>query len=92
MKRTRRALLRPNFKARLWMTVVMAPVFWMTENAPPQMKTMMMMAAALLVRLLHHAKVFTLDGESYRIKKSRKGRVNGCSQLWGHLKPLQLAA
>jgi DNA replication protein DnaC len=30
------------------------------------------MTTALLDRLLHHAKVFTLDGESYRIKKSRK--------------------
>ena len=26
---------------------------------------------ALLDRLLHHARVFTLDGESYRIKISR---------------------
>lgn len=30
------------------------------------------MTTALLDRLLHHARVFTLDGESYRIKKSRK--------------------
>lgn len=30
------------------------------------------MTTALLDRLLHHAKVFTLDGESYRIKKSKK--------------------
>jgi len=30
------------------------------------------MTPALLDRLLHHARVFTLDGESYRIKKSRK--------------------
>ncbi len=30
------------------------------------------MTTALLDRLLHHAKVFTLDGESYRIKKSGK--------------------
>jgi len=30
------------------------------------------MTTALLDRLLHHAKVFTLDGESYRIKNSRK--------------------
>jgi DNA replication protein DnaC len=30
------------------------------------------MTTALLDRLLHHANVFTLDGESYRIKKSRK--------------------
>jgi len=30
------------------------------------------MTTALLDRLLHHAKVFTLDGESYRLKKSRK--------------------
>ena len=30
------------------------------------------MTTALLDRLLHHAKVFTLDGESYRIKKPRK--------------------
>jgi DNA replication protein DnaC len=30
------------------------------------------MITALLDRLLHHARVFTLDGESYRIKKSRK--------------------
>jgi DNA replication protein DnaC len=30
------------------------------------------MTTALLDRLLHHAKVFTLDGESYRIKISRK--------------------
>ncbi len=30
------------------------------------------MTTALLDRLLHHAKVFTLDGESYRINKTRK--------------------
>ena len=30
------------------------------------------MTTALLDRLLHHAKVFNLDGESYRIKKSKK--------------------
>jgi len=30
------------------------------------------MTTALLDRLLHHAKIFTLDGESYRLKKSRK--------------------
>jgi len=30
------------------------------------------MTTALLDRLLHHARVFTLDGESYRIKISRK--------------------
>ena len=30
------------------------------------------MATALLDRLLHHARVFTLDGESYRITKPRK--------------------
>ncbi|MCJ7486849.1 MAG: IS21-like element helper ATPase IstB [Candidatus Aminicenantes bacterium] len=30
------------------------------------------LTTALLDRLLHHARVFTLDGESYRIKKSRK--------------------
>ena len=30
------------------------------------------MTTALLDRLLHHAKVFNLDGESYRIKKSEK--------------------
>jgi len=30
------------------------------------------MTTALLDRLLHHARVFTLDGESYRIKKSIK--------------------
>jgi DNA replication protein DnaC len=30
------------------------------------------MTTALLDRLLHHARVFTLDGESYRIQKSRK--------------------
>ncbi|MFZ2053356.1 MAG: ATP-binding protein [Candidatus Aminicenantales bacterium] len=30
------------------------------------------MTTAPLDRLLHHAKVFALDGESYRIKKSRK--------------------
>jgi len=30
------------------------------------------MTTALLDRLLHHARVFNLDGESYRIKKSRK--------------------
>jgi len=30
------------------------------------------MTTALLDRLLHHARVFTLDGESYRITKSRK--------------------
>jgi hypothetical protein len=30
------------------------------------------LTTALLDRLLHHAKVLTLDGESYRIKKSRK--------------------
>ena len=30
------------------------------------------MTTALLDRLLHHAKVYTLDGESYRLKKSRK--------------------
>jgi DNA replication protein DnaC len=30
------------------------------------------MTTALLDRLLHHARVFTLDGESYQIKKSRK--------------------
>ncbi len=30
------------------------------------------MTTALLDRLLHHAKVFNLDGESYRIKKSGK--------------------
>jgi DNA replication protein DnaC len=30
------------------------------------------MTTALLARLLHHARVFTLDGESYRIKESRE--------------------
>jgi len=30
------------------------------------------MTTALLDRLLHHAKVFNLNGESYRIQKSRK--------------------
>lgn len=30
------------------------------------------MTTALLDRLLHHARVFTLDGESYRIKKQNK--------------------
>jgi len=30
------------------------------------------MTTALLDRLLHHARVFTLNGESYRIKISRK--------------------
>ena len=30
------------------------------------------MTTALLDRLLHHARVFTLDGESYRIKKNKK--------------------
>ena len=30
------------------------------------------MTTAMLDRLLHHARVFTLDGESYRIKKSNK--------------------
>jgi len=30
------------------------------------------MTTALLDRLLHHARVFTLDGESYRIKNQNK--------------------
>ena len=30
------------------------------------------MIAALLDRLLHHARVFTLDGESYRLKNLNK--------------------
>jgi DNA replication protein DnaC len=30
------------------------------------------MTTAMLDRLLHHARVFTLDGESYRIKKQNK--------------------
>jgi len=34
------------------------------------------MTTALLDRLLHHARVFTLDGESYRIKKTIQGGLN----------------
>jgi DNA replication protein DnaC len=30
------------------------------------------MTSAMLDRLLHHARVFTLDGESYRIKNQNK--------------------
>ena len=30
------------------------------------------MTTALLDRLLHHARVFTLDGESYRIRKKKE--------------------
>jgi len=30
------------------------------------------MTTAMLDRLLHHARVFTLDGESYRIKNQNK--------------------
>jgi len=30
------------------------------------------MTTALLDRLLHHAKVFSLEGESYRIEKLKK--------------------
>ena len=30
------------------------------------------MTSAMLDRLLHHARVFTLDGESYRIKNKNK--------------------
>jgi len=46
IKRTRRALLRPKRQAMLWMTTVIAPVFWMTENAPPTMRRIPMIAAA----------------------------------------------
>jgi len=30
------------------------------------------MTTAMLDRLLHHARVFTLDGDSYRIKNKNK--------------------
>jgi len=30
------------------------------------------MTTALLDRLLHHARIFNLDGESYRIKNQKK--------------------
>lgn len=40
------------------------------------------MTTALLDRLLHHAKVYTLDGDSYQIKKSRKEVYRHYDDAW----------